>query len=98
VPVVSSLKDRLAAGDAAGALALMHPLQRDLFSEIYGDIEGDLPAAAAKMEAFEIDLLREDRAIVRIRTTLSTPTGPRVYHFPVQLLRVGDGSWRIYDY
>jgi len=98
LPVLDSLKSRLAASDTAGALALTHPLQRDLFAQIYGDVEPYLPLHAARMESFTLDLLREDRAIVRIQTTVSTPSGPETRSFPVQLVRMGDGSWRIFDY
>jgi hypothetical protein len=66
LPVVQSLKDRLMADDVDGALELIHPLQRRLFAQIYSDLGPNLQLDAAAMGSLSIDLLGEDRAIVRI--------------------------------
>jgi hypothetical protein len=93
VPVVESLRARLAAADAEGALELIHPQQRRLFREIYEDIAADLALDASVMESFEVDYLREGVAIVRIRRS----DAPGLT-FPVYLVRAEDGTWQIFDY
>ncbi len=98
VPVVQSLKDRLMAEDIDGALELIHPLQRRLFAQIYSDLGPNLQLDAAAMGSLNIDLLGEDRAIVRIEAMEQTPAGPKLRRFPVTLIRAEDGTWQIYDY
>ena len=93
IPVMNALRARLAAGDADGALELIHPQQRRLFREIYEDIAPDLALDASVMESFEVDYLREGVAIVRIRR--SDVPG---LSFPVHLVRTEDGTWQIFDY
>lgn len=98
LPVVNELKSRLVAGDVAGALAQIHPLQRARFAEIYAVRGTGLAADAAAMQSFEIDLLREDRAIVRVRHLVPVDGIPREYSSPIHLNRTEDGSWLVYDY
>ncbi len=98
LPVVQSLKDRLMAEDIDAALELIHPLQRRLFAQIYSDLGPNLQLDAAAMGSLSIDLLGEDRAIVRIEAMEQTPTGPKLRRFPVTLIRAEDGTWQIYDY
>jgi hypothetical protein len=98
LPVMNELKSRLVAGDVAGALAQIHPLQRARYGEIYAARGAGLSADAAAMQSFEIDLLREDRAIVRVRHLVPVDGTPREYASPIHLNRAEDGSWLIYDY
>jgi hypothetical protein len=76
----------------------MHPLQRDLFQEIYTAIEPDLPVEAAAMTDFFVERVSEDHAIVRIRTIEDTGGTPVESTSPVHLVRMEDGTWRIFDY
>jgi DNA-binding beta-propeller fold protein YncE len=98
LPVVNDLKIRLVAGDIAGALAQIHPLQRARYGEIYAARGAGLSADAVAMQSFEINLLREDRAIVRVRHLVPVDGTPREYSSPIHLNRAKDGSWLIYDY
>jgi hypothetical protein len=98
IPVVESLRERLGAGDVAGALALVHPLRRAHFEELYRAIEADLTVDAAAMQGFAIDLLREEWAVVRIQSSLIVDGVPAPREFPVYLLRAEDGTWQIFDY
>jgi len=98
LPAVESLKTRLRSGDVTGALSLFEPLQRLVFAEIYEDLGAALQTDAAAMGALSIDLLREDRAIVRIEAELSTGIGTELRRFPVYLVRAEDGTWQIFDY
>ena len=98
VPVVEALRARLLVSDIPGALALIHPLQRSLFDQIYHDIEPDLPVDAAAMGAMRLDFVRGDRAIVEMDTTLSVDGAPLPMTVPVHLTRAEDGTWQIFDY
>jgi hypothetical protein len=98
LPVVEGLKTRLRSGDVSGALSLFEPLQRLVFAEIYSDLGVALQTDANAMGALSIDLLREDRAIVRMEAELPTSTGSELRRFPVYLMRAEDGTWQIFDY
>lgn len=50
------------------------------------------------MTELEIDLLRESHAIVRIRTIEDDNGTIRESSSPMHLVRMEDGSWRIFDY
>jgi hypothetical protein len=96
--VVIALRDRLTSNDVAGALQLIHPLQRDVLGGLYADVGAALPAQAALMSNFRVDLLRPDRAIVRFDAPSTADGQPVVKSFPVYLTREEDGSWSILDY
>ena len=98
VPVVQALRARLLVSDIPGALELIHPLQRSLFDQIYHDIEPDLPVDAAGMGAMRVDLVRGDRAIVRMETEITIEGSPLAMSVPVHLSRAEDGTWQIVDY
>lgn len=98
LPVVQALRARLLASDIPGALALIHPLQRGLFEEIYHDIEADLPVDAAAMGALRVDLVRGDRAIVEMDTVLTVSGVDEATSAAVHLIRAEDGTWLILDY
>jgi hypothetical protein len=98
LPVVQELKARLIAADIAGALAQIHPLQRNLFSQVYSDRASHLPSDGAAMGSFTTDWLREDRAIVRVQHTLIENGAPVIFESPIELLRAEDGTWQVYDY
>lgn len=98
LPVVQELKTRLVAGDVVGALALIHPLQRDRYAQIYAARGANVASDAAAMQSFEIDVLREDRAIIRVLHLVPVEGTPREYSSPIHLSRTEDGAWLIYDY
>ncbi len=98
LPVVESLKTRLAAGDVAGALTLIHPARRPFFAELYALIEAELPSHAAQMDAFLVERVREGAAVVVIETESIVGGTPIVEDYPVQLIRGEDGQWLIVDY
>jgi hypothetical protein len=98
LPVVQELKSHLLVSNVEGALELIHPLQRDLFQEIYAAVGSDLPIDAAAMTELEVDLLRESHAIVRIRTVEDDNGTIRESSSRMHLVRMEDGSWRIFDY
>ena len=98
LPVVQNLKSRLLAGDVSSALELIHPLQRYISQEVYAAVGADLPTDAAAMTQLEVDLLREGRAIVRIRTIEDGGGVIRESSSPVHLIRAEDGSWQVFDY
>jgi hypothetical protein len=99
LPVLESLRGALAARNIEGALSLVTPFRRPHFRALYEEIAADLSLDAAAMESFELDLLREDRAIVRVLANDTLTAGSPVRRsYPVQLERGGDGSWQIVDY
>ena len=89
-----ALKDRLAQSDVEGAVALVHPQQRDRFRALYQRIYPDLPLDASVMESFSIAELREERAIVRIHRS----DQPSDLVFPIHWMRAEDGGWWIFEY
>jgi hypothetical protein len=98
VPALETLRDRLAAGDIEGALEQIHPNRRPLFRDIYELIEADLSAEAAAMSSFQIDLVRENRAIVYVERREMVDGVEMVENYGVTLIR-GDGDeWFVYDY
>ena len=98
IPVVAELQARLAANDIEGALARIHPIARDTFRGLYADVGAALPAQAASMSSFRLDLLRPDHAIVRFDAPSTANGQPVVKSYPVYLTREEDGSWLIVDY
>jgi hypothetical protein len=98
LPVVADLKAKLAANQVDAALALINPLQRDVFRSLYADVGTALPAHAALMSNFRLDLIRPDRAIVRFDAPSTANGQPIVKSFPIYLTREEDGSWSIVDY
>jgi hypothetical protein len=98
IPVLQALKSALSAGDVNGALQLIHPFARSRFQTIYQRILPDLPLDAGEMTGFDIDLLREDRAIAVILRTQVKNGASVQRRFPVYLVRAPDGSWLILDY
>jgi hypothetical protein len=98
LPVLSTLKTRLQARDVEGALATVHPLQRSLFRQIYQDRGTNLAADGAAMQSFEIDLLRENNAVVRVVHLVPVGGVPREYRSPIHMTRSEDGTWFVYDY
>jgi hypothetical protein len=99
LPTVSAFEAALAQGDAATALAMIHPLQREDFRQIYTALGTSLgPLHGQQLGAATVDLLDESRAIVLIETTVNGPNGPEQRRIPMQLARTPDGGWQIYDY
>ena len=98
LPVATALKAQLAANQVNGALALIHPIQRDTFRGLYADAGAALPAHAALMSNFRLDLIRPDQAIVRFDAPSTANGQPVVKSFPIYLTREEDGSWSIVDY
>jgi sugar lactone lactonase YvrE len=98
VPAVTSLKERLAASDVEGALARIHPAVRSRYRRTYQAILPDLPLDAAGMEELLVDLVREERAVVRIRRHEARGADVVERHYPVHLVRGEDGSWLVVDY
>ncbi|HEU4431618.1 MAG TPA: carboxypeptidase-like regulatory domain-containing protein [Myxococcota bacterium] len=96
--IANELKALLAADQVDQALGLINPIQRDTFRGLYTDVGAALPAHAALMSNFRLDLVRPDRAIVRFDAP-STANGQSVVKsFPIYLTREEDGSWSIVDY
>jgi hypothetical protein len=98
LPVVETLRARLAAGDIEGALSLIDPIQRDRYREIYELIQDDLPEEAAAMSDVIIRRIREDRAVLVIRRAETSGSGTVIRHYPVTFVRAEDGTWQILDY
>jgi hypothetical protein len=79
-------------------LQLIHPLQRDTFRGLYTEAGAALPAHAAAMSNFRIDLLRPETSIVRFDAPATVNGQPAVKSFPIYLTREEDGSWTVLDY
>lgn len=98
LPTVLALRDRRAAGDVAGALALVHPSRRAVFERIYANIAADLPIEAEFMRSFRVDLVREDRAIVVIESEVPVQGSLVGEDFPMLLVRGRGGEWMVLEY
>jgi hypothetical protein len=98
LPVVETLRDRLAAQDVDGALALIDVSRRSLYRQIYERIAPELPAAAAAMSDPQVYELRDGYAVVIVKRTQQFQGQSVVNSYPIYLVRSGDGSWRILSY
>lgn len=99
LPAVEALRDRLAAGDADGALELIVPVRRPVFEQIYDALGPDLPHHAAALGEAEVSELGPERAEVRIEVEVQMPGGgTTTRRLPMYMTRAEDGSWRVYDY
>jgi hypothetical protein len=91
VDVYRTLVDRLAANDATGALQLFVGEARARYAEVFTALAGALPTVAAQLGRLVDGAISEDWAELTILR--DTPEGPRV--FMINLLRGGDGIWRM---
>jgi hypothetical protein len=99
LPTVAAFKALLVAGDAEGALAMMHPLQRDDFREIYTALGASLASLhGQQLGSATIDYLDEWRAVVRIETTVEGANGPELRRVPMHLVRTSSGGWEVFEY
>jgi hypothetical protein len=91
VDVYRALVDRLAANDATGALQLFVGEARARYAEVFTALSGSLPTVAAQLGRLVDGAISEDWAELTILR--DTSEGPRV--FMINLLRGGDGIWRM---
>ena len=94
LPIFSSFRAALIAGDVAGALDRVHPVQEGLFAEIFSALGPNLTANASAMQGETIGFLREDRATLKLKRVVD---GVELT-FPVYMIRNEVGEWQVLDY
>jgi len=86
-----TMVERLAVGDATGALRLFTGDAQARYADIFATLAADLPAAAADLRRLVDGVIGDD--IAELTIARDTPQGPAL--FMVYLIRGRDGVWRI---
>lgn len=98
LPAWNAYVDRIAAGDAEGALRCIHPQQRPIYRDIFAALGDALPSHAADMRRVEVSQLRQDEARLLILRDEEYQGKTMAIAYPVLMVRGAGGRWMVYDY